>query len=680
VDVDVLLDGLTEAQAEAVTSDGAPLCILAGAGSGKTRVLTRRIAHRIATGAADASHVLALTFTRKAADELAARLAALGVRDAVAAGTFHGVAFAALRRRWADTGRPTPVLLERKSRLLGPLLARLDGVQPADVAAEIEWAKVRLVDPEGYEQAALEDGRRPPVDAATLGALYERYEEEKRRRGLVDFDDLLGQCADAMERDERFAATQQWQHQHLFVDEFQDVNPLQHRLLEAWRGSRTDLCVVGDPNQAIYAWNGADPRHLTDFPRHHTGATVLRLTDSFRSSPQVLAVASAVLSGNATPPAVRAHRPAGPLPTVRVFRSEADEARAIARALRDRRGPGVPWSHLAVLTRTHGQTAVLVRALVDAGIPHRVRGGGALLRRPEVQAALGRLQAFPGPLTSALADLDLQVRAEGDDLAGASHGSTPAEPSALAELLRLGRAYLALDPSGTARAFATWLTTANRIEAGAPGDAVTLATFHAAKGLEWPVVFLAGLEQGLVPIGGDRAPAAVEEERRLLYVAITRAESELHCSWARSRTFGDRVVPRRPSPWLEEIEAARAALALGATSADGDWRDRVVEERRRLRASPALAGNPRGPAVTVGIGADPAVLAALQEWRAAAARSSGVPASVILHDTTLAAVAEAKPRDRDALVALPGLGPVKVSRYGDALLEVVARHATAAAS
>jgi DNA helicase II / ATP-dependent DNA helicase PcrA len=684
VDTAALLEGLTESQAEAVTTDAAPLCILAGAGSGKTRVLTRRIAHRVATGSADPRHVLALTFTRKAAGELNARLTSLGVRDVVAAGTFHGVAYAQLRRRWADTGRPAPTLLDRKGRLIGRLLSTTatDGpVQAVDVAGEIEWAKARMVAPSRYEEAAAKARRRPPLPPAAMASFYERYEVEKRRRGLVDFDDLLVQCAELLATEHVFARTQQWAFRHLFVDEFQDVNPVQHRLLEGWLGPRTDLCVVGDPNQAIYAWNGADPRYLTRFSQRHPSSTVIHLDDSFRSTPQILAVGQAVLAnGTRELRPLRPHRTDGPIPTVRSFADEADEARGIVRAMRDRRRPGMPWSHLAVLTRTHAQGAAIEQALTDAGIPYRVRGGGAFLRRPEVQGAIEEMRAAGGLLWPRLKDLDANARAVDDPAEGEADS---ARRASLEELVRLGRQYAAIDPTATTDAFVSWLAATLGTEGRQRNaDAVELATFHAAKGLEWPIVFLAGLEDGFVPIGraGADSPGASAEERRLLYVAVTRAESELHCSWARKRTFGNRSVPRRPSPWLEDIEAARAALAAGGDGTATDWRERLVEERRRLRSAPALSGHPRGPRVTVGLGADPELLARLRTWRANAARTAGVPATVIFHDTTLAAIAEAQPVDRRALVALPGLGPVKAERYGDALIGVVAEHVGAAAS
>jgi DNA helicase-2/ATP-dependent DNA helicase PcrA len=672
-----LLDGLTEAQAAAVTSDGAPLVILAGAGSGKTRVLTRRIAFRIGSGTADPGHVLALTFTRKAAGELRSRLGQLGVRDAVAAGTFHGIAYTQLRRRWADTGQAAPVLLDRKVPLLARLLGARGGrdatVQPVDLAGEIEWAKARLVGPDAYEAAAVAAGRTPPIPAASMATLYERYEAEKRRRGLVDFDDLLLRCLALLHDDNEFAAAQRWRFRHLFVDEFQDVNPAQAALLAAWRDDRDDLCVVGDPNQAIYAWNGADPGVLDALARR-PGATVVRLADNFRSSPQILAVASAVLDGRG---ALRSHRADGPLPSVRSYASDRDEARGIARAARERHRPGTSWSRIAVLARTNAQLVLLEEALREVGIPFRVRGGGAFLAQPEVRDALDRLRRAGGALGARLVDLAVEARtpttegAEPDEPA-AEQGPADARRAVLAELVRLGHEHLTLDPGASVEGFLAWLaTTLGGESGGGAAEAVELVTFHAAKGLEWPVVFLAGLERGLVPIGRAKGGEALEEERRLLYVAVTRAEEELHVSWARERTFGTKTVPRQPSPWLDDIQAARAALSGGTA---GDLRGRVADERRRLRS---IDGRP-GSNVTVGAGADPELLAALKAWRSTAARASGVPAYVIFHDTTLAAVAEARPKTRSSLLALPGLGPVKAERYGEALLQVVAEASGAA--
>ena len=665
-----LLAGLTPAQAEAVTTPGQPLCILAGAGSGKTRVLTRRIAWRVAEGSAEAGHVLALTFTRRAADELSSRLAVLGVREHVASGTFHALAYAQLRRRWADGGQRPPALLDRKLRLLLPLLPRRSS--PSDpgapeVAAEIEWAQARMVSPAGYEAAVAAAGRRPPLPAAAVASVFERYQEEKRRRGLVDFDDLLLGCAQALEADEEFAAVQRWRFRHLFVDELQDVNPLQFRLLEAWRGGRDDLCVVGDPRQAIYSWNGADPQYLTGFARRVPGATVVHLDENHRSSPQILAVANAVLPEPIARP-LRAATGDGAVPTVTAHGTDVEETRAVVRALR-RRGAAGRWSDLAVLARTHAQLVAFEEALQAAAVPYRLRGATSFLDRPGVREAVADLRRRPGgaPLAAAVPDLDAAAaeaeRERADDLA---------------VLAGQARELLVVDPSATVGGFVAWLgARLSREEPRSRGDAVELSTFHAAKGLEWPVVYVVGLEQGLVPIGHATTPEARAEERRLLYVAVTRAERELHCSWAERRTFGARTLPRSPSPWLVAVEDVVAGLdrptgAGGGAGGAGDgWRTCVADGRARLRSGEGG----RRSLPRAGEAADPAVLRALRSWRATTARASGVPAFVVFHDTTLAAVAEARPRDRSSLLALPGMGPVKAERYGEALLAVVAASA-----
>ena len=649
------LSDLNPAQRLAVESEAAPLCILAGAGSGKTRVLTRRIAHRIVSGSADPGHVLALTFTRKAAGELGRRLRQLGVRDQVAAGTFHAIAYAQLRRRWADRGETAPMLLERKARLLAPLLPGRRGngapVQLVDVAGEIEWAKARMVAPGDYETAALLAGRTPPLPAATMATVYQRYEDEKRAKRVVDFDDLLFRCAQVLDGDPEFAATQRWRFRHLFVDEFQDVNPVQYRLLTAWLGDRVDLCVVGDPNQAIYSWNGADPTYLTHFSNRFPTAEVVSLDHNYLSTPQVLAVAGAVLG---RPPMV-AHRADGPVPLVRSFGSDDDEARGVARALRRARGGGLAWSHMAVLTRTNAQLERFEEALRAADVPFRNRGG-AFLDQPEVKEALAGLRRAPAgvPFGGRLADIE------------AAAAEVPVERRLdLQQLVRLGHEYLALDASGDADGFLAWLRATVRSDQPDDGaDVVELATFHRAKGLEWPVVFVAGLEKGLVPIGQAATEEAEAEERRLLYVALTRAVRELHVSWAQRRTFATRTVPRQPSPWLALIDNACARLRGEEVPPDRDvWAGRVAGARRKLRA-----GGPPSPA-------DEPVLAALKQWRSSAARAANVPAYVIFHDATLAAVAQARPRTRAELLALPGLGPVKAERYGEAILEVVSRQA-----
>ncbi|MFP5326932.1 MAG: 3'-5' exonuclease, partial [Acidimicrobiia bacterium] len=538
-------------------------------------------------------------------------------------------------------------------------------MQPADVAGEIEWAKARLVGPSEYAAAAELAGRSPALAPGEIARLYERYEAEKRRRGVVDFDDLLALCATAIEDDADFAAAQRWRFRHLFVDEFQDVNPAQFRLLQAWLGPNTDLCVVGDPNQAIYSWNGADPTLLTRFERRFRGAATVSLQSNYRSTPQILAVANAVLAdGAARSDELRATLADGPVPTVSAYDTDEAEARGVASKLRRAHSPGTSWGRLAVLTRTNAQLTLFAEALRSARIPFRIRGGGALLDQPEVKAALDVLRRSRArtPFESQIVELDALAAEDGAEERKLN----------LEELARTARQYVVADSSPTLDGFVAWLqANAGPGDAGESPDAVELTTFHRAKGLEWPVVFVAGLEKGLAPIGHATTREAEAEERRLVYVALTRARDELHCSWAERRTFGARTVNRSPSPYLDAIEVTCRALQQGQSRPD--VRALLAAERSRLRAIEPKAPKRRAgstPKVPVA-GADADLFEALKAWRATAAKAANVPAYVVFHDSTLAAIAAAKPRSHSALLDVPGLGPVKAARYGDALLEVV---------
>lgn len=664
-----LLDGLSVPQRRAVTTATNPLCVLAGAGSGKTRVLTRRIAYRVATGSADAGHVLALTFTRKAAGELGTRLAALGLRGGVVTGTFHAVAIAALRRYWADCGRRAPGLLARKARLLGPLVAArpaLGGVSLGELAGHLEWAQSRLVGPDGLEEAIAASGRRLAVPASELAALFRRYETEKQRRGVIDFDDVLGRCAAAIETDPAFAGSQQWRWRHVFVDEFQDLNPAQHRLLRGWLGDHSDLCAVGDPNQAIYGWNGADPDHLANFAIYWPHAEIIHLDANHRCSPQIVQAAAAVLGGAGA--ALSSARAEGPAPTVRSYPSDDDEARAVAAAVVNARAEGVALAHMGVLARTNVQVRSLAAALDEAGVAHCVPGSEDVLTHPITARTLeGLHRRSARPARMAAADLrEAAAAAERD-----------AERDVLETLVVLARQYDRIEPGGDGQGLADWIVAAlARDRDGARPGGVTVCSFHRAKGLEWSTVWVCGVEVGLVPIGHATTTEALDEERRLLYVAMTRASTALHVSWAQRRRFGaGHPAPRQPSPWLSLIDARLAEDDAGPTPLDATaWRSRLDDQRRRLRGADS-------PAVTGGVALappDPELTSALRSWRRGVARASGVPGHVILHDRTLAALASLAPTTIDGLADVPGLGPVKIARYGPTLLSLISRREASA--
>jgi DNA helicase-2/ATP-dependent DNA helicase PcrA len=548
---------LTEAQRQAVTAQDRLLCVLAGAGAGKTRVLTLRVARRVHDGSAMAEHVLVCTFSRKAADELRRRLWTLHVGNDVRAGTFHRTALHLLRQQRADRGAPPPTVLPDRRAALATVLeaggappdrgsrqARLRPIGPytpsvAQLETEIGWAKARLIAPDGYESAARHERRRPAMGAARIAELYGRYEDNRRRQGLLDLDDLLWTCADLLEEDGRFAAAVHWRFRHLFVDEMQDVNPAQFRLLRALLGENPDLFVVGDPNQSVYGWNGADPTLLDRLPDILPGTRVVRLDENHRCSPQVVTVAVAAL-GLADGGVPTSTRPDGPLPRITEHATDHDEAAWVAREAWIAHRPGRRWSEIAVLARTNAQLGPLADALRAERVPFHLAGGEL------------------GPASD--------VR----------HVGTPSRPDEPQND----------DPPGHGTGTGDRGPGDGEADQPGPTDGVVLTTFHRAKGLQWPAVFVVGLSDGLVPMSSARTPAAKDEERRLLYVALTRAEDELACSWAAHRNARAQeagTAPRRPSPWLEGVVKARAELEVEAAAPDpGDVATHLAELRARL--------------------------------------------------------------------------------------------------
>jgi DNA helicase-2/ATP-dependent DNA helicase PcrA len=594
---DALLDDLDPLQYEAVTSDAAPLAIIAPAGSGKTRVLTRRIAYGAREGRLTARHVLAVTFTRKAAGELVSRIGRLGVDGRITSGTFHAIALAQLRRHATERNREAPRVLDRKARLLGPIVrgkGAASAVAVADVAAEIEWAKARLISPDAYAEAAEASGRRPPRGAGEISQYFTRYESEKRKRHLLDFDDVLSRCAEAIVRDEEFAAGQRWRFRHLFVDEFQDATPLQLRLLRAWLGDTNELTVVGDPAQAIYGFTGADATPLISFDRTFPGGRTIALGRNYRSTPAVVALAEVALGEAAggmrrVPEAIR---PNGAAPTITAYADDDAEASAIASACWQNHAAGVPWHRMAVLFRTNAQSSRFEAAFTRRGVPFRIGEGQRFATRAPVRALLDQLrdaeQKLAGrPFAEYLADL----AADDDEIVESDEVRAHR-----AALLELGRDYLeAVGGSGGVAEFTAWLDTAT---GGAGNDSdssgahgVDLVTFHRAKGLEWTVVYVTGLERGLVPISWSTSAAAEAEERRLLHVALSRAEDELHCSWARARAVGSRRSSREPSPWLGFLENEANRAPHGLLQRRRAPRDHLAEVRATLAAA-APAGPP----------------------------------------------------------------------------------------
>ena len=648
---DPLLVGLDEAQRHAVTTPSRAVVVRAAAGAGKTRVLTRRIAHRAGRGDLDPMHTLCVTFTRPAAAELRRRLTRLGLRDLPAAGTFHAVAWAMLRTHWHDRRIPAPTLLTDRRTLLARLVDRDDRPRLGRISAEIDWARANDLTPAAYAAAASAAGRRPGVAARTVRTAFEAVEAAKRSSGLVDYDDLLARCATAFEDDPTFAAAQRWRHRHLHVDEFQDVNPLQFRLLRAWVGDGDDLFVVGDPNQAIYGWNGADPR-LMDRVGELVGALeVVELPTNHRSSPEIVRVSAAALIGGDAPrslPRPAPGREAGPLPTVIACDDAADEGAAVLRTLRRWHDVGTPWTSLAVLARTRAAAAALATALRAGGVPVAAADDD----RDDPTVGL--------PTDGTWADLGDAVRA----LAPARR--TVVE-TALAE-------YAALEQRPSAEGFAAWwraLPPAERpgVDLGGatttPWRGVTVATFHAAKGREWHGVVVAGLDVAerspLRVVGADR-----DEEQRLCYVALSRATDLLACTWVLERNRGDGPQARRRSPYLEAVVATCRTLQATARPAPPPAAVRAALPPRR-----SATGNDPEPGTDTDAEASRRRVA-LAAWRDGRARAAAVEPGTVLDDAALEALAVDPPVDLDDLARRAEVGPLRAARLGPSLLEALA--------
>jgi DNA helicase-2/ATP-dependent DNA helicase PcrA len=621
VDAERILEGLNPEQRRAVEAVRGPVCILAGAGSGKTTTITRRIAYQVATGAFAAAEVLAVTFTDKAAGEMRGRLDALGVRG-VRASTFHSAALAQLTH---FRGGPPGRILASKAlplRRIGNTLPGAFRFRPAaDLATEIEWAKNRRLSPARY-LAAL-DEHQPPIPADLMVKVYREYERRKAEAGFVDFEDLLELAVRLYDEDEGALVVVRDRYRAFTVDEYQDVNLLQQTLLERWLGERDDLCAVGDDYQAIYAFTGATPEHLLSLPRRFPHATVVRLERNYRSTPEVLEVANRLVPKlRGAEKTLRAEDAPGPAPDLRGFAAAEDEAAFLVKRIRRLHADGVPCEEMAILYRVNARSADFEEALHAAGIPFQ---GAALLARDGARQLLKGLRRAPaGPVAEIVAAV---AREQGlvvpppDDLG-------ERELTRQNDLARLVRIAGEFDDGRRGLGdFVAYLH--ERFGDGGRGG-VHLLTYHRAKGLEFEAVFLPRLEERELPSKLARTQAALAEERRLFYVGLTRAKRHLTVTWS-----------GRPSRFLGELGVVGAARTAAAVNG----------------AARAASAEPDDP-----------VYRALKSWRLERAKADDLPAYVVFHNTTLEEIARRTPRSLAELAAVPGVGPAKLERYGAEVL------------
>ena len=682
---DQLLEGLDPEQREVALALRGPVRVLAGAGTGKTRAITHRIAYGVASGVYNPTQLLAVTFTTRAAGEMRTRLRQLGAHG-VQARTFHSAALRQARYFWPKVyGGELPQLMDSKLPVVGTA-ARRNRVDtsPAtlrDLASEIEWSKVSNVRPDDYAKVADARGREVTgVDPATVARVFASYEDAKRAAGRMDMEDVLLCAAAVLVEDDRVAAEVRRQYTHFVVDEFQDVSPIQAALLDLWLGGRGELCVVGDPAQTIYSFAGASPRYLLDFPAKHPGTTSVELVRNYRSSPQVVEAANTLLARSSTQGVrLRAQRDAGPEVRYTEHPDEVDEAESVAAAIRLLLDGGTPASEVAVLFRINAQSEAFEEALAARGIPYVVRGAERFFQRPEVRQAVTLLR---GGARSAEdgggrgAELVEQTRAVVAGMgwspeAPATRGNVRDRWESLQALTDLAASFAAANDQASLGDFVDDLDRRAAEQHAPVAEGVTIATLHTAKGLEWDAVFLCGVVEGTLPITyAMDSPTAVEEERRLLYVGMTRARSQLSVSWAQARNPGGRAS-RRPSRFLDDLRPQVASDQVKAKGARGKAKQSVC----RICKGPlgSVAERKVGRCAGCPSTYDEALFEELRTWRSETAKAESVPAYVVFTDLTLQAIAEVRPTSGQQLLSITGIGKTKQEKYGDAVLELIDR-------
>ena len=723
-----VLDGLDPEQrlvAEALTG---PVVVLAGAGTGKTRAITHRIAHAVQTGTHAAGSGLAVTFTNRAAGEMRGRLAELGV-PAVAVRTFHAAALSQLRYFWPNAvGGPFPQLVSKKAALVGQACRELGlpSGRPLvrDLAAEIEWAGSTMVSAGDYAQVAAAAGRTPVgagadvIDLPGVARVISAYQDVKLAANSIDFEDVLltmiALIGDRPDIADEIRRNYRW----FTVDEYQDITPAQDRLLTGWLGDRDDVCVVGDASQTIYSFAGASADSLAQFARRWPNATEVRLDRCYRCTPEIVKVANSVLrsaaaarpslaadpltdqasSGGFVPPSpsaqavmLRSQRDAGPVPEVVPCADDVEEATTVANRITQLIARGIPARDIAILMRTNAASEPFEVAFAEANIGYVLRGAERFFERPEVREAIVRMRghAVAGASGGAAEHTDADGLVEQVEavLAGMGWLSTgPASGGATRERWESLAAVLGLAHEVAASGRSTMLELVGEFERRAQlshaptADGVTVTTLHSAKGLEWPVVFIVGASEGGLPIVYADTPERIEEERRLFYVGVTRARDQLVITWALTRPRSGRH--REPSRFLAAVRA-RGAASVDPSSAGLVRRggsDAPQEPRRRPQARCRVC-NARliraeeltlGRCLTCPGGIDANLAESLDRWRASTAQEQGVAGNAVLRDLTLQAIAERRPASEPALAEIPEFRPEKLARYAEQILALVA--------
>jgi DNA helicase-2/ATP-dependent DNA helicase PcrA len=542
-EADDILEALDEQQREAAQSLLGPTVILAGAGTGKTRTITHRIAYGILRGDFPENRVMALTYTNRAAGELRARLRALGAHS-VSAKTFHAAALSQLEYFWRDLfGIEAPRVLESKSKAIAnaadSLKIRLDANTIRELAAEIEWRKYSMLSLEEYFDKVT---TRPVIQGLAPIKAYEiqiAYEDAKVKAKQIDWEDVLLLCTGLLRAEPRALAHVHQQFRFFTVDEYQDISRLQQELLDTWLGDRSDLCVVGDPNQTIYSFTGASASFLENFESRFPDANVISLTNNYRSTPEIIYLANRV-RGNQKFDQLEAVRPNGLEPEVIEFATREKECDFVAGKIKDLLSEGIKASQIAVLYRINVQSEHVENALSKAGVEYQVRGGQRYFSRPEIMSAVRMVRAeAANPSDKSLYEsVSAIARSLGwQSIAPEVSGTALEQWEALNSLVQIADE---MGPEATIKSFASELEERQRSQHEPTRESITLSTIHAAKGLEYKVVFIIGAVEGYLPISYAKTEQQIAEEQRLFYVGVTRAKDMLFITWANKDTAEDR--------------------------------------------------------------------------------------------------------------------------------------------
>jgi len=530
-----ILAALDNDQRAVALATRGPVCVIAGAGTGKTRAITHRIAYAAAIGTMDPQKVLALTFTAKAAGEMRARLRTLGV-PTVAARTIHSAALKQLLFFWPTVfGGRTPDLMTTKTGFLTEAINRAglsDSLRATnrelmrDIASEIEWAKVSQVSPVNYVDQVGRRSQKPRVLPEQMVQIYTAYESIKKQELAIDFEDVLLLCAAMLEEEREVRERVQDQYRYFTIDEYQDISPIQQRLINAWLGTRQDICVVGDPAQTIYSFAGATPIFLNSFTQRFPEAEVIRLTTGYRSTPEITFAANALLRAGTMGQELVAFNGHGSKPMVTGYADETSEIRGVMAEITQLMSTGTAPQEIAILARTNAQLKGAEKAMLAANIPYQVRNTERFFERREIRDFLKQVRQAS------------VIPAEGsgwiDELRSLAQPYLTGEAiDGIAALLHLARE-LESDENFSPKTLRGYLREVeDRVQQNNPPTmpVVTLATLHAAKGLEWERVFLIGASDGQLPLANSSGDVALDEERRLFYVGITRAKADLHISY-----------------------------------------------------------------------------------------------------------------------------------------------------